>query len=389
MGSQQLYSLSWGEFGTSLTSTVQILRGHGEMVDVTLAAGGRIFPAHKLVLSAASPLLMELLKSTHCHHPVVMLAGITAPDLEALLQFVYQGEVSVDPSQLPSLLQAAHCLDIQALSPQTLTTEKTMAQISVPVVMGDTSMAPMSRETSMTSPLLPHRKRKRRQNRASETERESHWTNVSVGNVAVESQTMEGSAIQDSGDDSMKDEIIDEQHCNGEPGSTKKLVSDLPVECTVCGVTLRQSRNLRRHMELIHLKVENGGKQRKVQIKDETKKPEDEGTVSVQTVQTLTEVVSPMEQTTVNSSAGPSRMATAQTNVLGSPPMYHSHNSHTHTHTHSSTQCDQLQYSQLQFSQPQQPQQQPQQSPDVYRHQQLLRSAGLYADTREQHCATE
>lgn len=62
-------------------------------------------------------------QSTRCHHPVLMLAGITAPDLEALLQFVYQGEVSVDPSQLPSLLQAAHCLDIQALSPQTLTTE--------------------------------------------------------------------------------------------------------------------------------------------------------------------------------------------------------------------------------------------------------------------------
>lgn len=61
-----MYSLSWGEFGTSLTSTVQVLRGHGELVDVTLAAGGRIFPAHKLVLSAASPLLMELLKVNLC-----------------------------------------------------------------------------------------------------------------------------------------------------------------------------------------------------------------------------------------------------------------------------------------------------------------------------------
>lgn len=52
-----------------------------------------------------------------------MLAGVTAHDLEALLQFVYHGEVSVDPNQLPSLLQAAHCLDIQALSPATLTSE--------------------------------------------------------------------------------------------------------------------------------------------------------------------------------------------------------------------------------------------------------------------------
>lgn len=58
-----------------------------------------------------------------------MLAGITAPDLEALLQFVYQGEVSVDPNQLPSLLQAAHCLDIQALSPATLTSEVIRGEI--------------------------------------------------------------------------------------------------------------------------------------------------------------------------------------------------------------------------------------------------------------------
>lgn len=50
-----------------------------------------------------------------------MLAGVNANDLESLLEFVYRGEVSVDHSQLPSLLQAAHCLKIQGLAPQTLT----------------------------------------------------------------------------------------------------------------------------------------------------------------------------------------------------------------------------------------------------------------------------
>lgn len=50
-----------------------------------------------------------------------MLAGVNANDLEALLEFVYRGEVSVDHSQLPSLLQAAHCLNIQGLAPQTVT----------------------------------------------------------------------------------------------------------------------------------------------------------------------------------------------------------------------------------------------------------------------------
>lgn len=62
MGSQQLYNLSWGEFGSSLTSTVKTLRDQDEMVDVTLTAGGKIFSAHKLVLCAASPLLKDLLK---------------------------------------------------------------------------------------------------------------------------------------------------------------------------------------------------------------------------------------------------------------------------------------------------------------------------------------
>lgn len=62
MGSTQLYSLTWGEFGTSLVSAVQLLRCHGDLVDVTLAAGGRSFPAHKIVLCAASPFLLNLLK---------------------------------------------------------------------------------------------------------------------------------------------------------------------------------------------------------------------------------------------------------------------------------------------------------------------------------------
>lgn len=60
--SSQLYSLSWGEFSSSLVSAVQLLRGHGDLVDVTLAAGGRSFPAHKIVLCAASPFLLDLLK---------------------------------------------------------------------------------------------------------------------------------------------------------------------------------------------------------------------------------------------------------------------------------------------------------------------------------------
>lgn len=60
-----------------------------------------------------------------------MLAGVNANDLESLLEFVYRGEVSVDHSQLPSLLQAAHCLKIQGLAPQTLTRDDYATQIQL------------------------------------------------------------------------------------------------------------------------------------------------------------------------------------------------------------------------------------------------------------------
>lgn len=57
-----LYSLTWGDYGTSLVSAVQLLRCHGDLVYVTLAAEGRSFEAHKIVLCAASPYLLNLLK---------------------------------------------------------------------------------------------------------------------------------------------------------------------------------------------------------------------------------------------------------------------------------------------------------------------------------------
>lgn len=74
---------------------------------------------------------MPPIQNTPCKHPVVMLAGVNANDLESLLEFVYRGEVSVDHLQLPSLLQAAHCLKIQGLAPQTLTRDDYTTQIQL------------------------------------------------------------------------------------------------------------------------------------------------------------------------------------------------------------------------------------------------------------------
>ncbi|XP_076380007.1 uncharacterized protein LOC117221623 isoform X3 [Megalopta genalis] len=240
--SSQLYSLSWGEFNSSLASAVQLLRGHGDLVDVTLAAGGRSFPAHKIVLCAASPFLLDLLKSTPCQHPVVMLAGIGADDLESLLEFVYRGEVSVEPSQLPSLLQAAHCLCIHGLTPPTILTENGE---EVPVSAIPTPNETSSKETS--SPYFPLKRRKKRRKSSSSS---GKWPRTG-SNVDNENKHIGDHKDVDNtehGDDT------------GDGLSKARSMSDQPASCPLCGAILRQSRNLRRHLELLHFGFGSNGK---------------------------------------------------------------------------------------------------------------------------------
>ena len=59
---EQLYSLRWHDFQTSILSSFRHLRDEEDFVDVTLACDGKSFTAHKMVLSACSPYFRHLLK---------------------------------------------------------------------------------------------------------------------------------------------------------------------------------------------------------------------------------------------------------------------------------------------------------------------------------------
>uniref|UniRef100_A0A182UUR8 BTB domain-containing protein n=1 Tax=Anopheles merus TaxID=30066 RepID=A0A182UUR8_ANOME len=317
-----LYSLTWGDYGTSLVSAVQLLRCHGDLVDVTLAAGGRSFPAHKIVLCAASPFLLDLLKNTPCKHPVVMLAGVNANDLEALLEFVYRGEVSVDHSQLPSLLQAAHCLNIQGLAPQTVshkddnTTYTTSIQLHPTLVpqnhvkavidVGNnvctteeliTTLGPtqtvqaqvietitpdqMSDEVTkdVISQFLPTRKRKQRTKKTANQGQAGAAANSAGGTQAakvMKTTDEDGTTIQvivnnpDEATPATPKDIKKETNADGTPVDTKegiikiksKSQSEQPATCPICQAVIRQSRNLRRHLELRHFKKPGVKKER-------------------------------------------------------------------------------------------------------------------------------
>lgn len=115
-GPEQQYSLRWNDFHTSILSSFRHLRDQEDFVDVTLACDGCSFTAHKVVLSACSPYFRSLLKANPCQHPIVILRDVREQDMEALLRFMYNGEVHIGQEQLTDFLKTAQTLQVRGLA---------------------------------------------------------------------------------------------------------------------------------------------------------------------------------------------------------------------------------------------------------------------------------
>lgn len=68
------------------------------------------------MLGVCSDYFDAMLERTPCKHPVIVLKDIKAEDLEALLSYMYVGEVSVSQSDLGRLIKAAEMLCIKGLA---------------------------------------------------------------------------------------------------------------------------------------------------------------------------------------------------------------------------------------------------------------------------------
>jgi BTB/POZ domain len=60
--------------------------------------------------------LLTWLQANPCQHPIVILRDVKHRDMEALLRFMYNGEVSVSNEQLPSVLHTARMLQVKGLA---------------------------------------------------------------------------------------------------------------------------------------------------------------------------------------------------------------------------------------------------------------------------------
>jgi len=123
MSSNEKYCLRWNDFERNISIAFRDIREEKDLFDCTLSCGVRQLKAHKLILSACSPFFRTILRQNHHQHPLLYLKGVEYSDLQAVLDFMYHGEVNVAQEELNSFLAVAEDLQVKGLSQNENTTD--------------------------------------------------------------------------------------------------------------------------------------------------------------------------------------------------------------------------------------------------------------------------
>uniref|UniRef100_A0A3B4UDP2 BTB domain-containing protein n=1 Tax=Seriola dumerili TaxID=41447 RepID=A0A3B4UDP2_SERDU len=100
---------------TGLLSGFQRLRSETKMCDVVLEAGGVSFPCHRALLASSSEYFWALFGETTAERLAgsISLPALTPEGLDAILDFLYSGWLSVSPSTIHVVLEAARYLQVE------------------------------------------------------------------------------------------------------------------------------------------------------------------------------------------------------------------------------------------------------------------------------------
>jgi len=116
MGSNEKFCLRWNDFESNISVAFREIREEKDFFDCTLSCGARQIQAHKLILSACSPFFRSILRQNPHQHPLLYLKGVEFTDLQAVLNFMYHGEVNVAQEELNSFLSVAEDLQVKGLT---------------------------------------------------------------------------------------------------------------------------------------------------------------------------------------------------------------------------------------------------------------------------------
>ena len=111
------YTLNWNTFSEHLQVMFKDLYEEGKHSDVTLVCDDQtLFKAHKIVLSACSPVFKKIFENNPSQHPMIYLRGIQSYEMESILQFMYLGEGKFYYERMAEFIKIATELEVKEIS---------------------------------------------------------------------------------------------------------------------------------------------------------------------------------------------------------------------------------------------------------------------------------
>ena len=116
MSSEKLH-WKWEHFQTNINESFKKFRDSKDFCDVTLVSVDNVqIEAHRVILAAASPFFMELLRNNPHSHPLIYMRGVKANDLAAVVDFIYNGETQLNQDYLEDFIGLAGDLQLKGLT---------------------------------------------------------------------------------------------------------------------------------------------------------------------------------------------------------------------------------------------------------------------------------
>ena len=218
--------IKWDDFHQNISATFRELRADTDFSDVTLVGGdGQEIEAHRVIISASSIFLLNMLKNNKHNHPMIYMRGIKGTDLQAVLDFMYYGEANVNQDDLNNFLSLAEELQIKSLCNE------------------DNAIKPIDKQRGImkTSPKPKSRKKKSRKNV------QENIFKIKDENM-VENTT--NSAIHD-----LSTTVISIEDINELDGQISSMMQKMKKcwGCSICGKTSRDRGHIVYHIESKHI----------------------------------------------------------------------------------------------------------------------------------------
>ena len=114
---QEKNNLNWHTYSDHLRDMLHEMMKSDELTDLTLVCDDKkLFRAHKVVLSACSPVFKTIIKDLPSHNPTIYLRGIQHQEMESILEFMYLGVANFYQERMNEFLNVGMNLEVKELS---------------------------------------------------------------------------------------------------------------------------------------------------------------------------------------------------------------------------------------------------------------------------------